>query len=83
MGTKIIPNVILWDEICTVPIKILKIFLEWLKTKNTTIVCCGDHGQQPPPFEGMSPHCWLKLQVDYYEEMTTDRRSLDTELTAL
>ena len=50
--------------------------------KNTTIVLCGDHGQ-PPPFEGISPHCWLKLHVDYYEEMTTDRRSLDEELTAL
>jgi len=29
------------------------------------------------------PHAWLKTIVDYYEEMTIDRRSLDEELTAL
>ena len=82
MGTKIIPDVILWDEICTVPIPILKMFLAWLRTKNTTIICCGDHGQ-PPPFKSLSPHYRLKLMVDYYETMTTDRKSHDAELTAL
>ena len=82
MGTKIIPDVILWDEICTVPIPILKMFLTWLRTKNTTIICCGDHGQTPP-FKSLSPQYRLKFMVDYYETMTTDRRSLDAELTAL
>ena len=30
MGEKFIPGVIIWDEICTVSVDVLKIFLTWL-----------------------------------------------------
>ena len=33
MGTKKIPDVIIWDEICTVPKEIIKMFLDWLNKK--------------------------------------------------
>jgi hypothetical protein len=79
MGTKYIPDIILWDEIDTVSLDTLKPFLDWLLTKNTAIIMCGDHGQ-PPPFVGASPHCWLKSFVDYYEEITDDHRALDEKL---
>ena len=57
-------------------------FLDWLKMKKTVVILCGDHGQ-PPPFGSISPDECLKDYVDYYEEMTTDRISLDEELTTL
>ena len=59
MGEKFIPAVIIWDEICTVSLDVLKMFLDWLLQKNTKVIMCGDHGQ-PPPFVGAGPHDWLK-----------------------
>jgi hypothetical protein len=79
MGDKFIPEIIIWDEICTVSLDVLQTFLEWLLLKNTKVVMCGDHGQ-PPPCIGASPHEWLKGFVDYYEEITTDYRSIDERL---
>ena len=79
MGDKYIPKIIVWDEICTVSLDNLRLFLNWLVTKNTAVVMCGDHGQ-PPPFVGPSPHEWLKRSVDYYEEITDDHRALDSTL---
>jgi ATP-dependent exoDNAse (exonuclease V) alpha subunit len=79
MGDKYIPKIIVWDEICTVSLDNLRLFFDWLVTKNTAVVMCGDHGQ-PPPFVGPSPHEWLKRSVDYYEEITDDHRALDSTL---
>ena len=79
MGEKFIPAIIIWDEICTVSLDVLKMFLDWLLQKNTTVIMCGDHGQ-PPPFIGAGPHDWLKGFVDYYEEIDTDYRALDEQL---
>jgi hypothetical protein len=82
MGEKYIPKYIIWDEICTVSLETLKTFLEWLLTKNTAVIMCGDHGQ-PPPFVGQSPHEWLKNNVDYYEEIHDDYRAIDEPLKEL
>ncbi|KAL3877909.1 hypothetical protein ACJMK2_035551 [Sinanodonta woodiana] len=82
MGDKFIPEIVIWDEICTVSEETLKLFLDWLSKKNTKIILCGDPGQ-PPPFSGNSPHEWLKSYVDYHEEVTTDYRSLDEQLREL
>jgi hypothetical protein len=79
MGEKFIPKVIIWDEICTVSLDVLQMFLDWLLRANTKVILCGDHGQ-PPPFVGASPHDWLSGFVDYYEEINTDYRALDEQL---
>ncbi len=79
MGEKYIPKIIIWDEICTVSLEVLQIFLDWLLLKNTAVIMCGDHGQ-PPPFVGQSPHEWLKIFVDYYEEISDDHRAIDESL---
>ena len=84
MGNKFVPRVIMWDEVCIVSERLLKLFLDWLRTKETIVILCGDHGQPPPFTSGeASPHNWLKGYVDYYEEMTVDRRSLDNDLAKL
>ena len=41
MGNKFIPRVIIWDEICTVPQHILKMFINWLLIRGVQIICCG------------------------------------------
>ncbi len=82
MGEKYIPKYIIWDEICTVSLETLKTFLEWLLTKNTAVIMCGDHGQQLP-FVGQSPHEWLKNNVDYYEEIHDDHRDIGKPLKEL
>jgi hypothetical protein len=74
MGTKYIPKVIIWDEICTVGESKLKPFVESLLKHNTQLICCGDQGQ-PGPIEGDLPHQWLKDHADYYEEVTVDYRA--------
>jgi hypothetical protein len=79
MGEKFIPEIIIWDEICTVSLDVLKTFLDWLLLSNVKVIMCGDHGQ-PPPFVGKSPHDYLKGFVDYYEEIDTDHRALDEPL---
>jgi hypothetical protein len=82
MGEKYIPKYIIWDEIDTVSLEILKPFLDWLLLKNTAVNMCCDHGQ-PPPFVGQSPHEWLKNNVDYYEEINDDHRAIDEPLKEL
>ncbi|KAJ7387316.1 hypothetical protein OS493_004300 [Desmophyllum pertusum] len=82
MGQKFVPRVIIWDEVCTVPVKILQVFLEWLKQRGVQVICCGDHGQ-PPPISGISPHGWLRLKASYYEEVKEDYRAKDEDLKAL
>jgi hypothetical protein len=79
MGEKFIPAVVIWDEICTVSLEVLQLFLYWLLRASGTVIMCGDHGQ-PPPFVGKCPHDWLKGFVDYYEEIDTDHRALDEPL---
>jgi len=76
MGEKCMPPVIIWDEIDTVSLDVLKMFLDWLLLQNTAVIMCGDHGQ-PPPFTGSSPHDWLSGFVDFYEEIDTNHRALD------
>ena len=63
MGEKFIPVVIIWDEMCTVSLDVLHMFLDWLLRVNTKLILCGDHGH-PPPFVDESPHDWLKGFVD-------------------
>ena len=82
MGQKFIPRNIIWDEICTVPMPILEIFLEWLKVRDVHLVLCGDPAQ-PPPITGDLPHDWLKTYVNYYEEVETDYRAKDDEINIL
>ena len=71
---KEIPPVILWDEICTVPLERLKEFVEFLRGK-TQVIFAGDPCQ-PPPISGEMPHEWLK-ELCYSEEINTDYRSQD------
>ncbi len=60
MGEKYIPKIIIWDEMCTVSLEVLQIFLDWLLLKNTAVIMCGDQCQ-PPPFVGQSPHEWYRI----------------------
>ena len=79
---KHIPQVVIWDEVCTVPRAVLEIFLDWLVQRGVQVVCYGDQGQ-PRPIAGASPHAWLKERCDYYEEVTVDYRSRCEKLSAL
>lgn len=40
MGQKLIPRVIIWDEVCTVPRPTLETFLGWLEGWGVQIICC-------------------------------------------
>ena len=51
MGQKMVPRVCIWEEVCTVPLPTLEIFLDWLEGRGVQVVCCGDQGQ-PPPIAG-------------------------------
>ena len=82
MGQKLITRVIIWDEVSTVPLTILKTFLTWLEQRGVQVICCGDQGQ-PPPIAGESPHAWLSDHADYYEEVEEDYRAKDPLLKAL
>ena len=82
MGQKFIPRVIIWDEVCTVPLTILKTFLAWLEQRGKQVICCGDQGQ-PPPIAGELPHAWLREHADYCEEVEEDYRAKDPLLKAL
>ena len=89
MGQKIILRVIIWDEICTVPLQHLEVFLPYLEAIGCQVVCCSDQGQ-PPPIAGPSPHNWLrercmlsKGQGTHYEEVTMDYRAKDLVLQEL
>jgi superfamily II helicase len=44
MGEKFIPAVIIWDEICTVSLQVLQMFLDWLLRESGAVIMCGDHG---------------------------------------
>ena len=61
-GQKIIPRVIIWDEVCTVPRPTLETFLD----------CLEGRGLQPPPIAGEMPNDWLRVVAQqpakYYEE---------------
>ena len=74
MGQKFIPRVIIWDEVCTVHLSILKTSPTWLEQRGVQVICCGDQGQ-PPPIAGESPHAWLREHADYYEEVEEDYRA--------
>ena len=86
MGRKLIPRVIIWDEVCTVPRPTLETFLDWLEGRGVQVICCGDQGQ-PPPITGEMPHDWLRAVAQqpakYYEEVEVDSRAKDPLLKAL
>ncbi|PKB96351.1 hypothetical protein RhiirA5_434977 [Rhizophagus irregularis] len=67
MGEKKFPQVVIWDEICTVPRHILEMFINYLLEQKYQVICCEDDIQPPLFFEEM-PHSWLKERADYYEE---------------
>lgn len=69
-----LPAVVIWDEICTVPLELLREFYEFMKGR-TQVVFIGDP-HQPPPIAGEMPHEWL-LSNAYSEEMNDDYRSKD------
>ena len=71
MGEKRFPRVVIWDEVCTVPRHILKMFINYLLEHKCQVICCGDDAQ-PPPFFGEMPYNWLKERADYYEEVLSD-----------
>ncbi|CAB4491793.1 unnamed protein product [Rhizophagus irregularis] len=71
MGEKKFPQVVIWDEICTVPRHILEMFINYLLEQKYQVICCEDDIQPPLFFEEM-PHSWLKERADYYEEVLTD-----------
>ena len=84
-GSEIIPRVIIWDEVCTVPRPVLETFLDWLDQRGVQVICCGDQGQ-PPPIAGESPHAWLKERCDHRsrcDKITVDHRSRCDKLSAL
>ncbi|MEW8689191.1 MAG: hypothetical protein AB2556_25495 [Candidatus Thiodiazotropha sp.] len=82
IGQKYIPCVIIWDEVCTVPLLILETFLDWLDCRGVQVVCCSDQGQ-PPPIAGEMPHDWLQRRADYYEEVLADHTAKEPALKAL
>ncbi|CAG8846723.1 3851_t:CDS:2, partial [Racocetra persica] len=74
------PQVVIWDEVCTVPKHILEMFINYLLKHKCQVICCGDDAQ-PLPFFGEMLHNWLKEHADYYEEVLTDYQRLEKEWT--
>lgn len=72
-----LPKIILWDEVCTVPLDMLNKFVDFLNGK-CQVIFCGDPAQ-PPPISGEMPHEWLKT-ICYHEEVLTDYRAKDQAL---
>ena len=82
IGRKLIPLVIIWDEVCTVPRPTLETFLDWLEGRGVQVICCGDQGQ-PPPITGEWLLAVAQQPANYYEEVEVDHRAKDPLLKAL
>ena len=41
MGEKFIPEIFIWDEICTVSLDVLQMFRDWLLRANTKVATGG------------------------------------------
>jgi len=55
VGQKYVPRIIIWEEVCTVPLKALREFLVWLYRRGVRVICCGGQGQ-PASIKGEMPH---------------------------
>ena len=86
MGHKLIPCVIIWDDICTVPRPVLETFLDWLEGSGVQVICLAtrdSHALSPEK----CPHDWhhavAQQPANYYEEVEVDHRAKDPLLNAL
>ena len=70
-------EVLVFDECCKVPAKILKVILDYLARRTCQVICCGDRGQIPPWGDKEGPHTmieeWAGPKVRQFD---TDYRSL-------
>src|SRR6266496_6259197 len=72
MGEKIFLRVVIWDEVCTVPRHILKMFINYLLEQKCQIICCGDllHFSLPIPSSVFPAEEVLKENVSFLKLTT-------------
>ncbi|CAG8661870.1 7435_t:CDS:2, partial [Diversispora eburnea] len=83
LGKKTLAEILIFDEACMIPRKVLQRLLSYAESRGCQIIMCGDPGQLTSWGDKEGPHKFLTEWADEVIWCMEDFRAQDNELKAL